>query len=393
MRSSMLFEQQLHQAHCELVSSGFRPTRYAGLVKLIRRFIWPFIRPFAFNLLDRIILLQGQMAEMHNDFARLKEGMEENVARAVFEQSVLRSDVAALKNIYVNSQLSEKLSELSQRIDNSSSREQQELLRSDVDALKENLSHGQNRASYLAVTTTKDGLFIGKPGELISEHIFAGGSWDSHIVHLAQEVSVSSSGIAIDVGAHFGAITIALSNMFQEVLSFEPNDFNYRVLCGNIAINRLENVRLFNHALYSKEIMLCLGEDDKQEIPVPKNTFTEFNGNLSNNLGAYLFTEGDDRPFGHVARTLDSFGLSNVSFIKVDAQGADGEVLLGAMDTIKRCLPVVVFEWEERLSRQFSVSFDDLCKEFEGLDYQVSPLKVHNEKQIDYVARPHSGRA
>lgn len=385
----MPFEQQLNQERCELVSSGFRPARYTRIVKLIRRIIWPFIRPFAFNLLDRIILLQSQAAEISKGSARLKE----DFARLVSEQLVLRSDVVALKNIYANDQISAKLSELNQRIDNGPSLEQQELLRSDVDALTVRLADGHNRARYLAVTNTNNGLFIGKPGEIISEHIFAGGCWDSHIISLAQDVSMSSSGIAVDVGAHFGAVTLALSNMFQEVLSFEPNDFNYRVLRGNIALNRLVNVRLFNHALYSKEITLSLGEEDKQEIQISKNALGEFDGHLSNNLGAYLFSEGDDRSFAHLARTLDSFGLSNVSFIKVDAQGADGEVLLGAMDTIKRCLPVVVFEWEEHLSRQFSVSFDDMCKEFEGLDYQLSPLKVHNKKQIDYVARPRSGQA
>lgn len=382
----MVSEQQLNKERAELISAGFRPVRHAGIVKLIRRFIWPFIRPFLLNLLDRIIFLQSQVAK---DSARLKE----DIARLVFEQSVLRSDVAALKNIYANNQLSERIYELARRIDAGPSREEQALLRSDVDAIKTRFADGQNRARYLAVTNTDNGLFIGKPGELISEHIFAGGCWDSHIVTLAQEISVNSSGIAVDIGAHFGAVTLALSNMFQEVLSFEPNDFNYRVLRGNVAINRLENVRIFNHPLFSKETTLCLGEETKQEIPINKNAFGEFDGHLSNNLGAYLFSEGDDRSFAHSAKTLDSFGLSNVSLIKVDVQGADGEVLLGAMYTIKRCRPVVVFEWEEHLSHHFSVSFDTLCKEFEGLDYELSPLKVHNKKQIDYVARPRSSGA
>lgn len=383
----MISEQQLNKERGELIAAGFKPARYAGIVRLIRRFIWPFIRPFSFNLLDRIVFLQSQVADMHKDSA----GLKEDIARLVFEQSALRSDVAALKNLYANNQLSERVSELTKRIDAGPSREQQALLRSDVDAIKARFTDDQNRMRYLAVTNTSNGLFIGKPGEIISECIFGGGGWDLHIVTLAQEVSMSSSGIAVDVGAHFGALTLALSNMFQEVISFEPNDFNYRILSGNVALNRLENVRIFNHPLYSKETTLCLGEETKQEIPINKNAFGEFDGHLSNNLGAYLFSEGDDRSFAHSAKTLDSFGLSNVSFMKVDVQGADGEVLLGAMDTIKRCRPVVVFEWEEHLSRHFSVSFDMLRKEFEGLDYELSPLKVHNEKQIDYVARPRNG--
>jgi hypothetical protein len=44
------------------------------------------------------------------------------------------------------------------------------------------------------------------------------------------------------------------------------------------------------------------------------------------------------------ARAIDSLGLGNVSFIKIDVQGAEKMVLYGARDTIKRCLPVVNYE-------------------------------------------------
>ena len=373
------------------------------------------------------------MAQTQKDCARLKD----DLTRIVLEQSAVRSDVFALKNLYANNQLSEKLLELSKRVDSGPSLEQQALLKSDVDAIKARLNdarnmerqlsekvsdlfnrietypnpeqqkllrrdidsikarytNDQNMARYLAVTNTNNGLFIGKPGDIISDHIFAGGQWDSHILTLAKEVSMKSSGIAIDVGAHFGALTLSLSNIFHEVLSFEPNDFNFCILRGNVAINHLKNVRIFNYPLYSKETTMSLGEEVNQEIPIRFNVSGEFDGHLSSNLGAYFFSEGPDRSFVHLAKTLDSLELSNVSFIKIDVQGADGEVLMGAMDTIKRCRPVVVFEWEEYLSHHFSVSFDKLRKEFESLDYELSPLKVHNEKQIDFVARPHSGGA
>jgi hypothetical protein len=45
-----------------------------------------------------------------------------------------------------------------------------------------------------------------------------------------------------------------------------------------------------------------------------------------------------------VARTIDSLGLGNVSFIKIDVQGAERLVIYGARETIKRCLPVVNYE-------------------------------------------------
>ena len=190
------------------------------------------------------------------------------------------------------------------------------------------------------------------------------------------------------MGGHFGSITLPLASIFDEVFSFEPNDFNFRILRGNVEINKLDNVHLFNSCLYSHLTSLSLARQEKQEIDLPINNQGKFDGDLAYNLGAYLFGESESGLFEHSARTLDSYELDNVAFIKIDVQGADGEVLLGAIQTIKRCSPVIVFEWEEHLSKNFSVTFDSLISELTSLGYEVTQLKVHNEKQVDYIARP-----
>jgi len=46
--------------------------------------------------------------------------------------------------------------------------------------------------------------------------------------------------------------------------------------------------------------------------------------------------------------TLDSLGLSDVTAIKLDAEGAEQEVLEGARQTLTRCRPVLSVEIEER---------------------------------------------
>jgi hypothetical protein len=45
------------------------------------------------------------------------------------------------------------------------------------------------------------------------------------------------------------------------------------------------------------------------------------------------------------ARTIDSFMLDNVSFMKFDVQGAESLAVYGARETIKRCKPVIAMEW------------------------------------------------
>ena len=95
--------------------------------------------------------------------------------------------------------------------------------------------------------------------------------------------------------------------------------------------------------------------------------------------------------FATHAVTLDSLALDDLAFMKIDAQGADGEVIVGAVETIRRCRPAIVFEWEALLSRHFSVSFGEVRSLLSSAGYRLEVLKVHNEKQTDYLASPPTG--
>jgi hypothetical protein len=47
-------------------------------------------------------------------------------------------------------------------------------------------------------------------------------------------------------------------------------------------------------------------------------------------------------------RSLDDFALADVTAIKLDAEGAEYEILRGARETLLRCRPVLTLEVEER---------------------------------------------
>jgi hypothetical protein len=47
-------------------------------------------------------------------------------------------------------------------------------------------------------------------------------------------------------------------------------------------------------------------------------------------------------------RRLDDFALADVTAIKLDAEGAEYEILRGARETLLRCRPVLTLEVEER---------------------------------------------
>jgi FkbM family methyltransferase len=311
--------------YSQLIAAGSQPKRFSFLVKVIRRLIWPFIRPFHFFHLSKL-------------------------------NEILTTDLR--------------------------------FLRTELEALK----YSANQPT-LFITATKYGLFIGKPQETISDAMIGEGVWDGHIIKLAQEVASTRRGIAIDIGAHFGSSMLPLSSIFDHVHSFEPNDFNFRILRANAILNNVQNVSLHNNALYSHEAPLSLGIQEKQEAVVTMKG-EDFDGLSSKNLGAYCFTENGSGIFNRPARTLDSYEFNDVAFIKIDVQGADGEVLMGAVQTIQRCQPVIVFEWEEILGSNFNTSLDAIKNKLSQLGYEMSVLKVHKVYDenlvdyMDYVARP-----
>ena len=48
---------------------------------------------------------------------------------------------------------------------------------------------------------------------------------------------------------------------------------------------------------------------------------------------------------------LDRMVTDRVDFVKIDTQGADIDVILGSTGIVERSRPVIVFEYEEDLSR------------------------------------------
>ncbi|AAR34880.1 FkbM family methyltransferase [Geobacter sulfurreducens] len=59
------------------------------------------------------------------------------------------------------------------------------------------------------------------------------------------------------------------------------------------------------------------------------------------------------------ASTLSAVVTEEIDLIKIDVDGFDGRVLLGAEDLLKRCRPLVIFEWHPSLCRQTGNNWTD----------------------------------
>ena len=109
-----------------------------------------------------------------------------------------------------------------------------------------------------------------------------------------------------------------LSRAFREVVAFEPVQAHRECFVRNVEAT---NVTLHPCALGMLEGSVSIRTE-------PTSTGD-----------SWVKGEGDIP-----MRTLDSFNLENVDFIKIDCEGYEENVLRGAMDTIRRCRPVVLVE-------------------------------------------------
>jgi FkbM family methyltransferase len=349
----------------------------------------------------------GQLQERFHQLDRLRESVEyicAALSQMVPHQTQLRSEVVALSNRH--GRVEEDLAGVRDAREQTSRHleEVSKFLHAVNDHVAELSAHMKELSAFqhainervavlddrsrLFVTSADHGLFLLKSGDLISDRVLERHPWDEHIMAAIAGSLRGRKTLAVDVGAHVGLLTVALARRFQRVLSFEPNAFNYRLLTANVALNRLSNVECINGALYSGCVELSLGKSEQQEIEVPLTPEGDFDGLSATNLGAYTFTPDGTGIFRAMARTLDSYNLEDLAFLKIDVQGADGEVIAGATETIRRCRPVIVFEWEDELSKNFRLSLADARRELESQGYSVEQLKAHNDKQHDFIAVP-----
>lgn len=134
--------------------------------------------------------------------------------------------------------------------------------------------------------------------------------------------------IVLDVGANIGTHTTAFAKAVAPngvVMAFEPQRLAYQMLCGNVALNALPNVVAHNFALGAAPASLQMPAID---VDVP--------GDFS---AACPSATGNGEPVA--VATIDSLGLSQCHFIKVDVAGMEREVVEGAADTLARCKPLL----------------------------------------------------
>ena len=133
----------------------------------------------------------------------------------------------------------------------------------------------------------------------------------------------------LDIGSNVGQWTRPLAKRFDSVTCFEPNP-NFRE-CFNKNITE-SNVTLFPFGLSDHEHTVTQGMNATH---------------LNEIVGDTSPRDGDIE-----CRTLDSFGLTDVDYIKIDVDGFEIALLNGARETLSKNNAVINIEMkrDKRLS-------------------------------------------
>jgi FkbM family methyltransferase len=133
----------------------------------------------------------------------------------------------------------------------------------------------------------------------------------------------------VDVGAHIGLYSLIAAKRVGpsgKVIAIEPDPENFKILKKNILLNQLSNVEALECAVYSTRGKLRLFLPELEQGRTIFNTVMQDRARTSTN-----FLEVEANTLDNI---LESINITEVNWIKIDVEGAELEVLKGAVNTL-----------------------------------------------------------
>ena len=155
---------------------------------------------------------------------------------------------------------------------------------------------------------------------------------------------------SLDIGAYQGIYSYEMSKYCKTVHAFELNPIIFPFLNRNI-YKIINNIKLYNFGLSNKNGKTTL------RIPIRNRLAREENYEEFFEMGRATIHDKNEfnefKTFSVNVKKLDNFQFENpISFIKIDVEGHEIEVIEGAIATINRNKPILLVEIEERHSKK-----------------------------------------
>ena len=176
--------------------------------------------------------------------------------------------------------------------------------------------------------------------------------------------------VFLDIGANMGHYSILMSKYCKEIHAFEACKRIAYSLCGSIVLNDCDNITVYNEALGSPENE---GKILNMTVAVNDGANSSFHPNWAKTLSS---NNDVDHIESKVIKTLDSFDIKHVDFIKIDVEGYEHEVLKGCIETIEISgYPPILFESCVGPHLNTREEFDNLKNFLENIGYKITNMK------------------
>lgn len=175
-----------------------------------------------------------------------------------------------------------------------------------------------------------DGLLF--PEKIVGKWIYEAGMPEQDLIRWVGQTYGNPNKIFLDIGAHVGTYALTLAHEFKHTYAFECNPTVFCCLAGNVGLRGLTT--------HISPLPYALGNHNGTSTYHVRSE--DGGGN-----GIKKLSDEDDQCTTLTVEvwTLDSFELDNIGCIKIDVEGFEKEVVLGARETLKRSgYPPIVFE-------------------------------------------------
>lgn len=227
----------------------------------------------------------------------------------------------------------------------------------DITRLRKNASFTKFGLYDFTLEDTFFKIFLSPDNGVVDYDIFANGSFEGDILKLFKS-ELKKDDIFLDIGANIGQHSMYASFFCKHVYSFEPIKRIYDQFTDSVFENDILNISVYNYAL-GKE---------KESIPIWSS---------ASNMGASSILYSKNKKLEQYVKVIklddvySVIGIEKVDFMKIDVEGYEWNVLLGAEELIKKYKPKILVEFIKYENSQDGETLQNIYNFIKKYDYEI----------------------
>jgi len=203
------------------------------------------------------------------------------------------------------------------------------------------------------------------PSEL-SRELWMDSSWAIETPNFCKKY-LRTGDVVVDVGANIGTVTLQASICVEssgKIYSIEPHPQIFKFLNENIKLNKFDNVKLFNVAVGNKSGTILFS-------------------NQRSDCQNKIVLEKSDETIEVPIKLLDELAINvaKIDLLKIDVEGFEQFVLLGAKKTLEKTKCVYI-ETIERLYNYYNYDSKKIVEILNNYGFELFTISKNSIKKI-----------